>query len=494
MIAKFQALFLLLIAALSSENATATDVEGTANYFDKNSREYVGKLVTVYIEEGASIIPQDEKNPIDVTRAFLSVHTVDPELHKNGGIIYAGFPKEEIDEARDMFNSFPDRVRPLTGILRKTPLRGNLYLETSIKHQNVGNSKNLLSDGPTAKANEAKDEISDEIKSKVIASTVVIRTDKGGGSGFIVEESGQKYIITNQHVILGAAKDKIEIKATSGQKLQPISLQIVADQDLARIAINDGPDPLVYASDAIVDETVATVGNSLDAGVITFNKGLVKGVSSSEVEVDCEVVPGQSGGPLINKDGSVIGATTYILFADSSKVAENTRYAKKRYFVVRVNQNTQWMPVQSWHDYTRIGEKIYASENVIDLTIDIAISTDNGPDEKIVYDGLNRNIRDAVQNHNRFSEKMEKMRGDVVTSSELERNNASLGANFRSVFRALMNACKEQEQALDREMNLGKVRQYPWLLKRTEETKALAQDIYILLETRSKARPKFLTW
>jgi hypothetical protein len=413
-------------------------------------------------------------------------------MHKNGGLMYAGFPKEEIEEARSLLNSFPDRVRHLTGILRKTPMRGTLYLETSIRTQSA--KTEILSEGSISKLSETKKDITNDIKSKAIASTVVIRTEEGGGSGFIVEENGQKYVVTNQHVIFGAAKNKIEIKTTNGQRLEPISLQIVADKDLARIAVNSGPDPLTYSSDVVVDETVATVGNSLDAGVITFNKGFVKGVSSNEVEVDCEVVPGQSGGPLINRNGDVIGATTYILFADSSKVAENTRYAKKRYFVVKVNENTNWQPVASWDEYSKIGEQISNSENIINLIIDIAISTDDGPDEQIIYNGSNRNIRDAVQNHNRFSEKMEKMRGDLVTSSELNRNNSSLGANFRSVFRALMQACKEQEEILKREINLGKVRQYPWLFKRTEETKILAQDIYFLLETRSKARPKFLTW
>lgn len=117
-------------------------------------------------------------------------------------------------------------------------------------------------------ANSLSKVISDKVKKQATTSTVVIRTGTGGGSGFIVEDKGRKFVISNQHVLLGAQKQNIKITTTDGAVLQPIGLQIVPKLDLARIEVKEAPSALLFASSATIDDAVATVGNSLDAGVI----------------------------------------------------------------------------------------------------------------------------------------------------------------------------------------------------------------------------------
>ena len=484
-----------LIAAASHAQARNEPFPGTTEYLADNEAKYLGKSVTVYIEEGISEISQDESNPIDLSKTFFTCYTVDEETHKSGGTIYAGFPNIEAEEAREQFDKFPERTRTLTGILNKTKVSGNLYLDCKIADQKIAAPGDKIAKDQAADEEAVPaDANSEEAKKRAVASTVVIRTDTGGGSGFVVEDQGRKFIVTNQHVLLGAKRDKIQITTTDGTKLLPVSLQIVPDLDLARIEVRQAPPPLAIANGADINEAVATIGNSLDAGVITVNVGTVKGIGAGEIEVDCEVVPGQSGGPLINAAGEVIGVTTYILFADEDKTTEDTRYAQKRYFTVRLTSDTPWVPVDSWDEYAKAGAVVQSGEEVFEEAFDIATSADGGPKNDYHYAGRNEKLTTAATHHNRFVKKMIEMDGDVVTSSQLKRNNDSLATNFRGVYKSIIEACAAESEILEREINVGRNKRFPWLLKRTEETHKLLVSLADFLESRSKARPQFLTW
>jgi S1-C subfamily serine protease len=483
----------VLIATGSFAEERNEPFPGTKQHLSDNEAKYLGNSVTVHIEEGFSEIRQDQSKAIDLSKTFFTCHTVNQETHKSGGSIYACFPNNEATDARGYFNKFPERTRTLTGVFKKTKESGNHYLDCKMADQMVPQPSSNNDRAADAKPSPTEP-IGEEAKTRVIASTVVIRTDTGGGSGFVVEDRGRKFIVTNQHVLLGAAKDKIEITTTDGAKLLPLALQVVPDLDLARIEVREAPLPLSFATGANIDEAAATVGNSLDAGVITLNSGAVKGIAAGEIEVDCEVVPGQSGGPLINAAGEVIGVTTYILFADKGKASENTRYAKKRYFTVRVTGDTRWTPVISWPEYAKVSAVIESGEEVFEQAIDIATSADGGPRKDYHYAGRNQKLVMAANHHNRFVKKMTDMNGAVGTSSELKRNNASLATNFRGVYRAIIEACAAERDLLRREINIGRAKYYPWLLKRTEKTENLLAALTEFLESRSEARPQFLTW
>ena len=469
---------------------------GTAQYLGENEAKYLGEKVTVQIEEGVSEIPQNESKPVDIAKTFFTCHTVDADTHKDGGIIYAAFPKAEAQEAQEHFDKFPERTRALTGVFNKTKESSNLYLDCKMADQRAPNEGGTIdeAESSTKVAPEATEVIAEDAIKAATASTVVIRTKTGGGSGFVIEDQNRKFIVTNQHVLLGATKEQIEITTTEGAKLLPVALHIVPDLDLARIEVTKAPEPLPLATQVGIDEKVATVGNSLDAGVITINQGTIKGIGAGEIEVDCEVVPGQSGGPLINTSGEVIGVTTYILFADEDRASEDTRYAKKRYFTVRITNATQWTPVNSWAEYAKVGAVVQGGEAVFEEAFDIAVSSDGGPQKDYIYSGSNKGLVEAVNHHNRFVQKMTKMDGDVVTSHELKRNNDSLASNFRGVYRAVIAACTAEELTVRREVNSARTKQYPWLHKRAEETAKMLSTLSQFLESRSKAKPKFLSW
>ncbi len=155
----------------------------------------------------------------------------------------------------------------------------------------------------------------------------------GLGSGFIVDPQG--YIITNNHVIEGV--DKIIVSINEG--VAEYEAEVIGTDpktDLALIKINAGyPLPAVTLGDSDnlqVAEWVMAVGNPLwlsatvTVGVVsaTGRRGL--GITHYEdfIQTDAAINRGNSGGPLVNMRGEVIGVNTFIV---SPQVADNLGFA-----------------------------------------------------------------------------------------------------------------------------------------------------------------------
>jgi len=150
-----------------------------------------------------------------------------------------------------------------------------------------------------------------------IESTVTVVTEKGFGSGVIISEDGK--ILTNEHVISGAAS--IEVVFSSGLRLDAEFVRSDRYFDVALIQITSGKGykamPLVIkdAPGYEVGDDVMAIGTpiSLDLGQ-TVSRGIVSGNRKHEerlfIQTDVSVNEGNSGGPLINKDGKVVGLVT----------------------------------------------------------------------------------------------------------------------------------------------------------------------------------------
>lgn len=147
---------------------------------------------------------------------------------------------------------------------------------------------------------------------------------KSYGSGFIISEDG--YIITNAHVVKGldynlkvTLKDRrvFSAKIIGLDKLTDIALLKINEQNLPIIKIGN-------ASEIKVGEWVVAIGapfgfeNSVTAGIISAKKRSIDGDSSYTpyIQTDVAVNPGNSGGPLLNLKGQVIGINSQI-FSDT---------------------------------------------------------------------------------------------------------------------------------------------------------------------------------
>jgi serine protease Do len=156
--------------------------------------------------------------------------------------------------------------------------------------------------------------------------------DKGGGglqprktnslgSGFIVDTAG--IAVTNNHVIADA--DEINIIMNDGTKIKATLVGVDKKTDLAVLKFTPPAKPLVAVkfgdSDKLrLGEWVIAIGNpfslggTVTAGIVSArNRDINSGPYDSYIQTDAAINRGNSGGPLFNLDGEVIGVNTLII-------------------------------------------------------------------------------------------------------------------------------------------------------------------------------------
>jgi serine protease Do len=147
------------------------------------------------------------------------------------------------------------------------------------------------------------------------------------GSGFVVDASG--VVITNNHVIDGA--NEIEVIFTDGTKLKAEIVGKDAKVDLAVLRVKS-PKPLAAvkfgdSEKSRVGDWVLAVGNpfalggTVTAGIISaLRRNIDSGPYDNYIQTDAAINKGNSGGPLFNLDGEVIGVNTAILSPSGGSV------------------------------------------------------------------------------------------------------------------------------------------------------------------------------
>lgn len=174
-----------------------------------------------------------------------------------------------------------------------------------------------------------------------ITSTLDYGTGTGAGTGMVLTSDGE--ILTNHHVVEGATSISVEVVST-GQTYDGEVVGYDATHDVAVLQLVDAsgltaitPDT---AEDVSVGDAVTGVGNANgDGGAASAAAGTVVAIDqsitvSSEtggadeqlsglIQVDADIIPGDSGGALYDSDGEVIGMNT----AASSGTANITGYA-----------------------------------------------------------------------------------------------------------------------------------------------------------------------
>ncbi len=156
---------------------------------------------------------------------------------------------------------------------------------------------------------------------------------KGLGSGFIISPEG--YILTNDHVA-GNAKEII-VTMTNGGKYSAelVGTDMVSDVALLKIKGKDFPCvKLGNSDDVIIGEWVITFGNpfglfeNIDKPIVTVGVVSAKGMNLNVdenrsyrglIQTDAVINAGNSGGPLVNSAGEVIGINTLIYTAGVSQ-------------------------------------------------------------------------------------------------------------------------------------------------------------------------------
>jgi S1-C subfamily serine protease len=165
----------------------------------------------------------------------------------------------------------------------------------------------------------------------IAPSVVLIRThaeqkdgesDDGSGSGVVLDQSGS--ILTSLHVVQGA--DEIEVIFADGTHSKAVLAGTLGDKDIAVLKTLSPPAlllPATLGSPAMlnVGDEAIVVGNpfglrhTVTSGVISGLNRSFKLPNTEEpvpglIQFDAAVNPGNSGGPLLNRDGEVVGIVT----------------------------------------------------------------------------------------------------------------------------------------------------------------------------------------
>ena len=145
------------------------------------------------------------------------------------------------------------------------------------------------------------------------------RRSQALGSGFVISEDG--FIVTNNHVI--AEADEIMIEFFSGEELAATVIGRDPKTDIALLKVeSDKPLEFVQFGDSDimrVGDWVVAMGNplgqgfSVSAGIVSARNRALSGTYDDYLQTDAAINRGNSGGPLFNMDGQVIGVNTAIL-------------------------------------------------------------------------------------------------------------------------------------------------------------------------------------
>ncbi|MBQ4094966.1 MAG: trypsin-like peptidase domain-containing protein [Oscillospiraceae bacterium] len=184
-------------------------------------------------------------------------------------------------------------------------------------------------------------EIVKKVSPSVVGVSTILNGGTASGTGFIISEDG--YIVTNYHVIEGA--QAVSVSLLQSEDGEEIPAQIIGGDEQTDIAVlkidktDCVPVTLGKSSELIVGELAITIGNPLGselsgtvtAGIISaLNRKLtIEGREMNLIQTDASINSGNSGGPLINSYGQVVGIT-------SAKVA--TAYGEGLGFAIPIDE------------------------------------------------------------------------------------------------------------------------------------------------------------
>ena len=170
----------------------------------------------------------------------------------------------------------------------------------------------LFTLGSSACATPAPESPADVIENS-LASVVQVIKYSGSGTGFIVSEDG--LVVTNKHVVRG--QQSVTIRLATGEEYRGNITQRHSTLDLAYVEIDSkrafAPLSLGDSDEVRISESVIAIGYPLgdELGLEpTVSLGIISAKRDDYLQTDASLNPGNSGGPLLDSKGQVIGVIT----------------------------------------------------------------------------------------------------------------------------------------------------------------------------------------
>ncbi len=277
-------------------------------------------------------------------------------------------------------------------------------------------------------------EIVEKVSPSVVGVTSLLSGGTSYGTGFVISEDG--YIVTNYHVIDGAQKITVAFSVSDDDEEYDAEL-IGGDEqtDIAVLKIDkDGLTAVEFgkSSDLIVGELAIAIGNpmgselsgTVTAGIISaLNRTLtIEERKMNLIQTDASINNGNSGGPLINSYGQIIGIT-------SAKIA--SYYADGLGFAIPIDEALPIISDLIEYGYVKgrpvIGisgediSEIYAQYYDVPQGFYVAKVTEDGPAEKAgvkvgdIVIGIESQLVKSIDEFNEIKAKYKA--GDTITIS-----------------------------------------------------------------------------
>jgi S1-C subfamily serine protease len=228
----------------------------------------------------------------------------------------------------------------------------------------------LAADGdPTSEPAAATGARTDEAVANAIA---VIEGDRSNGTGFFCRAEGKVYLYTAAHVLSG--NSKLSVKLRDGTVVRKFgAVEAAEGADLIRLAVGEEvPHFLEIAAESGVAKVgipVLASGNAGGGGTVGFEDGKVMGVGPESIEIDAEVIQGNSGGPILHGTTRVaLGVVTHLTAERKDEWAKETRFSQIRRFGCRLDRSWKWkvVPVDV---FLKEGKAILAVQQQSELMI-----------------------------------------------------------------------------------------------------------------------------
>ncbi|GGN90084.1 S1C family serine protease [Haloarcula pellucida] len=176
-----------------------------------------------------------------------------------------------------------------------------------------------------------------EVADSVVSIRVYSRIGRGSqGSGFLVDD---EHVVTNEHVVAGGDEYYVRFADTGWRQVSVVGTDVYSD--LAVLRVRNSPDdvsPLTFRdNDPAVGMRVVAIGNpfglsgSVSEGIVSGVDRTLRGANNfsiaDAIQTDAAVNPGNSGGPLVDLDGGVVGVINAgggdnVAFAISAQLAQ----------------------------------------------------------------------------------------------------------------------------------------------------------------------------
>lgn len=201
-------------------------------------------------------------------------------------------------------------------------------------------------------------------------TVLIIRNEKGSGTGFGVRMDGESYIVTNLHVIDGAMQNQVYNQ--DGKLITiPKTIEIHKKKDLVRFKNTEIEENLKIENNSKIGEAVSAYGNSQGADVLTESKGKILGIGPDSIEISCEIVPGNSGGPVVSESGQLVGVASFLTLREN-KWNENTRFSKIRKFALKLGEAEEWWKLQ-YDTFLKESQTLANMEESLEEIMDVGI-------------------------------------------------------------------------------------------------------------------------